>query len=604
MRFVWQFIGGLAFFLYGMSVMGRGLEKASGGRLERLLGRLCSTTFRGILCGALVTALIQSSSATTVMVIGFVNSGMMTLSQAVGVIMGANLGTTFTSWLLSLSGIEGGAWWLQLLKPTTFAPVLAMIGVVFLLQKKRENLRDSGTILLGFAVLMSGMEAMSEAAAPLAQSALFERMVGILANPLLGILFGALMTAVLQSSSAAVGVLQALTVTGNITYGMAVPIVMGQNIGTCITALLSGIGASVNARRASLVHLYFNVIGTAALMLAFFGVEALGIGQLMGKSVRGTDIAAIHTLFNLLSSLLLFPFSGQLEKLAVWSVSDGNKRTIQENTTIEKEKSSEISTFRLLDERFFWSPSFAFDMGKLVFVRMLTLACENVGQAVKCFALQDVTEENRRAVKQEIIENEKVIDAYEADLGAYMLKLSAKALRTEESEQLGNMISALSEVERVGDHAVGLCQSASALYDGQAEKPISEQGREELDCFLSAIKELSHMVCDAYTRRDSALAAGAEPLRAVIDQMRDTLMSRHMVRLRQGRCAPENSPLWTTILTDGVRIAAHLESLSLLLLIKEERGGASVGGYSRRFSFGHTEAYVRQMAAYHEKFKL
>ena len=596
---VLMFLRGLAFFLYGMRVMGEGLERASGGRLERLLGRLCSSTWKGILCGAVVTALIQSSSATTVMVVGFVNSGMMTLSSAVGIIMVANLGTTFTAWLLSLSGMEGGAIWLEFLKPSFFSPIIAFLGILFLLQKRNASLKDVGAVFLGFSVLLGGMETMSTAAAPLAESDFFRGMTAWFANPIIGLVFGILMTALLQSSSAAVGVLQALTVTGGFTYAMAIPIVMGQNIGTCVTALLSGIGAQVNAKRAALVHLYFNVIGSAALMVLFAvlrGVIGRGFG---GETADRASIAAIHTIFNLLSVVILFPFARFLEKLAIRSVPDrqkGKGEATEKETGEDENADGDRTAFRLLDARFFRSPSFAFSMGRLVYRRMMTLAFENLRRVSGA-----LKEHRSLETESEAERGEAVIDAYENDLGTYLLRLSAYPLPADEAGMLGNMLSGIHDVERIGDHAFSLNREGAALE--RTGKDLSEDARKELILFLGAVEEIGTLTCAAYGGESVQSAEAIEPLRVVIDQMRETLMARHIARLRRGVCDVENSGIWTSILTDGTRVAAHCSNLALLAL-QEKRKNALPHGYMQTVRFENPEGFMRQYAAFHEKYRV
>ena len=540
-------------FLYGMNVMGEGLEKLSGGRLEQLLGRLCSTTWRGVLLGSVVTALIQSSSAVTVMVIGFVNSGIMRLRQAVGVIMGANLGTTLTSWLLSLSGVESNVGWMQLFKPTTFAPILALVGVILLFRKKHARARTVGTILLGFAILMSGMEQMSGAAKPLADSPAFTGMLTWFANPLLGMLSGAVLTAVIQSSSASVGILQALSASGGFTVHSAVPIVMGQNIGTCVTALISSIGASVAAKRAALVHLYFNVIGSVALLAVFLGVERLG-GTWTATAVVARDIALIHTVFNLLSTVLLLPFARWLEKLAVRSVPDGKAPVDRGASAPAAVSAGETS---LLDERFFRSPSFALHIGREVFCRMLTLAADNVRGAV------DACLERAGADEGHLEANERLIDAYRRDLGRYLLHLSRTSLSGEASEEVGRMLATLDDVARIGDHAMSMQKLSRTADAGERTGWIA--GDPLLVTFVRTVGEMAELTRQTWEHGEVGTARRLEDMRRQAELLQDRCREDRIHRLREGMPMPTGEDdNWAlgTLLNDGVRIAAHCEHLA------------------------------------------
>lgn len=543
-------LGGLALFLYGMTVMGEGLEKLSGGRLEHLLGRLCSTTWRGVLLGTLVTALVQSSSAVTVMVIGFVNSGIMRLRQAVGVIMGANLGTTVTSWLLSLGGIEGDAWWLNLLKPATFAPILALVGVVLLFRKKHARAKTVGTILLGFAILMSGMEQMSGAAEPLADSPAFTGILTWFENPILGVLCGAVLTVVIQSSSASVGILQALSASGGFTLHTAVPIVMGQNIGTCVTALISSIGASVAARRAALVHLYFNAIGTVALLMLFLGAEQLGGGAWAAGVVGKTDIAIIHTVFNLLSTILLLPFARFLEFLAVRTVPDRDGLRASEDTP----KAISSAASQLLDERFFRSPSFALHIAREVFCRMLTLATEEVKRA----AATCLDREAHDTPPSE--ENETLLLSYRRDLGEYLLRLSRTSLSDEASEEVGRMLVTLDNVMRIGSHALSMQKIARA--EGAGEDSFVGSEDQELPSFLHSLSTMTELTLHAWEYGDPGAVQRLEDMRHHIELLQDRCRETRIRCLKEGQISRETNDSLELLLDHGVRIAAHCETLA------------------------------------------
>ena len=444
-------IGGLALFLYGMNVMGDGLSKISGGRLEKLLEKLTSNPLKAVILGAGVTAVIQSSSATTVMVVGFVNSGVMKLTQAVGIIMGANIGTTVTSWILSLSGIESNNFFISLLKPTSFSPVLAIIGIAFLMFSKKEKKKDIGTILIGFAVLMFGMETMSGAVKPLANVPEFTGILTMFSNPLLGLLAGTILTAVIQSSSASVGILQALCITGSVSFGTAIPIIMGQNIGTCVTALLSAIGANKNAKRAALIHLYFNLIGTIGFMVIFYALNYFIRFSFLSDSASAAGIAVVHSIFNIVATLFLLPFSKGLEKLACITIRDDEAETALMSQA-EKD-------FKLLDSRFLETPGFATEQCKVVAANMAELTKEAL-----YLSMDLITEFDKKKAKR-VEELESEIDQYEDQLGTYMVKLSQKYLSEKDSHTLSIILHCLSDFERISDHAVNIMYSAKEMFE-------------------------------------------------------------------------------------------------------------------------------------------
>ncbi len=480
--------GGLAFFLYGMDVMGSGLSRASGGRLEMLLERLTNSRWKAVLLGAGVTAVIQSSSATTVMVVGFVNAGIMKLSSAVGIIMGANVGTTVTSWILSLAGIESNDFWLRLLKPSSFAPVLAALGVIFSLFSKKEKLKNAGMVFIGFAVLMSGMETMSGAVKPLAEVPEFTGILTAFSNPALGVLAGMVLTAVIQSSSASVGILQALCATGAVSYGAAVPIIMGQNIGTCVTAMISGIGASRNAKRAALIHLYFNLIGTVVFMLVFYGANAIVEFDFMGNSANAAGIAVVHTIFNIFATVVLLPFSAWLEKLACLTIREEEKAAADDGE----------ETLQILDARFLATPGLALEQCRAAAADMADCAREAIFLAMSL--ISGYNEEKAQRVEM----LEKKVDDYEDELGSYLVKLSGGDLSAKENRILSLLLHNIGDLERISDHALNIKEAAAEL----AEKQLcfSNKASEELKVFSQAVRDIVDLSWKALEEEDLEIA--------------------------------------------------------------------------------------------------
>ena len=541
---VLNMICGLALFLYGMHVMGGGLSSMSGGKLESILERLTQSKLKAVALGAAVTAVIQSSSATTVMVVGFVNSGIMRLSQAAGVIMGANIGTTITSWLLSLTGIEGGSLFLQLLKPSSFTPVMAIIGVGFLMFSKSEKKHNIGTILIGFTVLMCGMEMMSDAVKPLANVPEFTGILLRFSNPVLGMLAGVLLTAVIQSSSASVGILQALCATGAVTYGAALPIIMGQNIGTCVTAMLSSVGASKNARRAALIHLYFNLIGTVLFMAVFYAVNAIFPFAFMGDAANAAGIAAIHTIFNVVATAVLLPFSGALEKLATLTIRDD-------------EKAERIDDFQLLDERFLSTPGFAVEQCRVVSGRMAELTREAIFDAIDLIDGGEYTAD--RAARIEALETK--IDRYEDNLGTYMVKLSREKLSREDGHTVSVLLHSISDFERISDHAVNLLDSAKEMYE--KKMAFSPMAAGELHVFAQAVRDIVTRSTDCFLKSDVELAKTVEPLEACIDELNVTIKSRHIERLTNGQCTIQLGFVLTDISTNFERVSDHCSNIAI-----------------------------------------
>lgn len=537
-------IGGLALFLFGMHTLSASLEKLAGGNLEKWLEKLTKKPIMGVLLGVGVTALIQSSSATTVMLVGFVNSGIMKLSQAIGVIMGANIGTTATSWLLSLTAVEGGGI-LQAFKPENFSPVLALIGIILLMFCKSDKKHSTGLILLGFATLMFGMEMMSGAVKPLAEIPEFGQIMTMFSNPVLGVLMGAVMTAVIQSSSASVGILQAVSQsTGGITYSSALPIILGQNIGTCVTALISSIGASKSAKRVAIVHLYFNCIGTVLFLCLFYLLNAFIDFSFMETSIDSTGIAIIHSCFNMLATLVFLPFTKQLEKLACLTVRDKPGEKKQEAP--------------MLDERLLKTPSVAIEQCRNVCIRMALLTKDTLMtslEAVMQFDLKKCTE---------VIENENAIDIYEDKIGSYILKISSKDLSENDSKNVSSMLHTIGDLERISDHAVNIIEAAEEMHTKKIK--FSEQALKELTVMINAVKEILDMSINSFIKSDVALAKCVEPLEDVIDQLRSDLKTRHIERLRSGKCTIELGFILQDLLTNFERVSDHCSNIAVYLI--------------------------------------
>lgn len=535
-------IGGLALFLYGMSAMGNGLEKLSGGKLESILEKLTSNKIKAVLLGAGVTAIIQSSSATTVMVVGFVNSGIMKLSQAVGVIMGANIGTTVTSWILSLAGIESDNLFIKLLKPSSFTPVLAAIGIAFLMFSKKEKKHHIGTILIGFAILIFGMETMSDAVEPLAEVPAFTNILTTFSNPILGMIAGAVLTAIIQSSSASVGILQALCLTGAVKYSTALPIIMGQNIGTCITAILSSIGASKNAKRAAAIHLYFNLIGTTVFMLVFYSLNIFIHFNVLGESASPTGIAIIHSLFNIAATVILLPFSGLLEKLAIKSIKDGNE---------EKEENE----FKTLDIRFLETPSYALKLCKDMTDKMAGISKEAFLTSIGLLSQYD------EEVAKKIISLENRVDKYEDVIGSYLVKLSSKNLTKEDSKTLSLLLHCIGDFERVSDHALNIMQTAKEIKEKKIS--FSKEAEMELNVFIKAVIDIMDKAVTVFLNGDIDIAKSIEPLEEVIDNLHNEIKKRHINRLMEGKCTIELGFILSDITTNLERVSDHCSNIAV-----------------------------------------
>lgn len=547
---VLNMIGGLALFLYGMHVMGEGLSKASGGRMEKILEKLTGNRFKGVLLGLAVTAVIQSSSATTVMVVGFVNSGIMKLSQAIGVIMGANIGTTVTSWILGLSGLESSSFFVQLLKPTSFSPVLAIIGAALLMFSKKEKKKDVGMILIGFAVLMMGMDTMSDAVKPLRDVPEFTSILTMFSNPFLGILAGAVLTAVIQSSSASVGILQALCLTGSVSYATAIPIILGQNIGTTVTAMISSIGANKNARRTALVHLYFNIIGALAFMIVFYVANAFLHFEFMSEAAGPWGIAVVHSIFNITATLVLLPFAKGLEKLAYMTVKE---------TPDEKEESKHI---QILDPRFLDMPSLAVEQSKNAAIQMAELTKEAL------FKSMALIENYSKEAADEVIALEDKVDHYEDELGTYLLKLSSRDLSERDSHTLSQILHCIGDFERISDHAVNIAFAATEM--NEKELDFSSKAHEELRVFSKALQDIVNTSFRVFAEEDRSIAREVEPLEEVIDFLNEEIKKRHIKRLRKGKCTIEMGFILSDITTSFERISDHCSNVALAMLQIED----------------------------------
>ncbi len=531
-------VGGLCLFLLGMNLMGQALERRAGGRLRTLLDKMTSRVMLGFLTGLGVTAIIQSSSATTVMVVGFVNSGLMTLRQAINVIMGANVGTTVTAWFLSLAGIDSGSLWVQLLKPASFTPVLALIGIIFYMFCKDTRKKDTGLILLGFTTLMFGMETMSGAVAGLRDVPAFTNLFLAFTNPLLGVLVGALVTAVIQSSSASVGILQALSVTGGVSYAAAIPIIMGQNIGTCVTALLSSVGTNKNARRAAIVHLLFNVLGVTVLLTAFCIVRAVFAPALLQEPATMYGIAIAHSVFNILCTAMLLPAGGLLEKLAMRLVPDGKSA----DETAE------------LDKRLLATPSLALQQARTLAGGMASCAARALENALTAF------DAYTPQLAQSIREDEERCDHYEDIIGTYLVQLSSRTMSQCESEEATELLKTIGDFERISDHAVNVLESAEELR----EKGLAFSGtaQEEYGVLAGAVREILHLAINAFAAGDSAAAAQVEPLEEVIDKLKEQMRTRHILRMQRGACSIEAGFVWSDLLTDLERISDHCSKIA------------------------------------------
>lgn len=583
---VLSMVGGLALFLYGMHLMGEGLSKASGGRLERILEKLTNSPLKAVCVGAGVTAVIQSSSATTVMVVGFVNSGIMKLSQAVGIIMGANIGTTVTSWLLGLSGIDSDNLFVGLLKPSSFSPVLAIIGVTLLMFTKKDKHKNIASIMIGFAVLMFGMDTMSAAVQPLRDVPEFTGILTRFSNPVLGMIAGLILTAIIQSSSASVGILQALCATGAVSYGAAIPIIMGQNIGTCVTALLSGIGASKNAKRAALVHLYFNVIGTILFMVAFYAINAVRPFGFMEEAANGFGIAMVHSVFNVAATLVLLPFSSLLVKLSCLTIREEDKP--ETHTELEQ-------AFSLLDVRFLETPGLAVEQSRKVAVTMSKLAEDSIRMALGLLQSFD------SAVAEKVVELENEVDQFEDVLGSYLVKLSARELSESDSHTVNNLLHSISDLERISDHARNIKESAEEMHTKDIH--FSEEAGAELSVFFKAVKDILAVAVQSFADEDLELAKQVEPMEEVIDGLNFQIRQRHIKRLREGKCTMELGFVLADLSNNLERVSDHCSNVALSL-IQEHSDNQNAHEYVNELKTESGNVFAERVEQYRRQYSL
>ena len=580
-------VGGLALFLYGMHIMGDALAKMSGGKLEKVLERLTSNKWSAVLLGAGVTAVIQSSGATTVMVVGFVNSGIMKLNQAVGIIMGANIGTTATSWLLSLSGIDGGSFFLQMLKPTSFTPILAVIGAILVVFCKSEKKHNIGTILLGFAILMYGMTAMSSAVEPLKDVPQFTQILTKFENPLLGVIAGFVLTTIMQSSSVSVGILQALCSTGAVSYALALPIIMGQNIGSCTTAMISSVGASKDAKRAAAVHFYFNVIGTVVFMLVFYISNAFVHYAFLPQAANEVGIATIHSIFNIAATIVLLPLSGFLEFLAV--------KTIKDDDEEEDELSKHDKVLQLLDPVFLERPGFAIMQCRKVASEMAELSMKSVGRAVGLLTAYD------EEIAERIRKEEDTVDKYEDQLGTYLLRLSTKDLSKEDGHRLSLMLHSLGDIERISDLAVNILLAVEQMH--KKELIFSKKAMDELAVYSKALKDILTMTVDAFEQNDRYKAALVQPLEELMDDMNKELKKRHVKRLRKGKCTIELGLSLSDISDTYERISDHCSNIATCV-IQVEDDELDAHEHRKEVKAQDAKWYDEQYRAYEQKYAL
>ena len=572
-------IGGLALFLYGMKIMGDGLEKQAGGSLKNVLKKMTSNPFKGMLLGAGVTAIIQSSSATTVMLVGFVNSGIMQLGQAIGVIMGANVGTTVTAWLLSLTAIPADSLLLQMLKPVNFVPILAIIGVIFLMFTKKEKFKDAALILLGFSILIFGMNMMSGAVAPLADDPQFASFLTVFSNPLFGILAGTLITAIIQSSSASVGILQALSLTGSITYATAIPIIIGQNIGTCVTALLASIGANKDAKRVAIVHLFFNIIGAGVLLTLFYVLNAIFQFSFMSMPINAAEIAIVHSVFNICATAILLPFTKQLEKLAYIVIKDTSKK----------------QHYQLLDERLFATPAVAISQAK----RYTSEMADGCQQAL--YAVDRIIRNYNDKDAAVITKCENKLDRYEDEIGSYLIELSAESLTAHDSREVSKLLHSIGDFERISDHAIGILKILSELHAKEID--FSDEAKKQLLVLSKATIDILSNTAYAFAHDDTEAATHIEPLEQVIDYLRSQMKRQHIERLQNNVCTLELGISFLDILTDFERIADHCSNIGACIIqIKEHR--LAVHEYLNAVKNNENAEFIAQYEEYFKKYSL
>ena len=571
-------IGGLCLFLFGMNLMGQALERRAGSGLRSLLEKMTQNRLMGLLAGLGVTAVIQSSSATTVMVVGFVNSGLMTLRQSIGVIMGANIGTTVTAWILSLSGIEGSSLLVQMFKPSTFTPILALVGIILYMFCKADKKKDTGMILLGFATLMFGMEAMSSAVSSLRNVPQFREIFLMFSNPILGVLVGAVLTGIIQSSSASVGILQALASTGQVTYGAAIPIIMGQNIGTCVTALLSSIGTNKNARRAALVHLNFNVIGATVGIVLFYVVRAVAAPVLLGQTASEWGIAVAHSIFNILCTAVLLPMGGLLEKLVLRLVPEGK----------QPQREAE------LDERLLATPALALERCRTLIADMASYSMESLRGS-----LNAITAYNQKSAEH-IREDEAKTDHYEDIIGSYLVKLSARKIGESDSALAAEYLRIIGDFERIADHSVNILESAEEMQ--QKGIAFSAAALQEYATMAGAVREVTALAYDSFVSGDVQAARQVEPLEQVIDDLKEEMRTRHIRRMQQGSCGIEAGFIWSDLLTNLERVSDHCSNIACCMI---EGADHNLHRHEVLQSIrGSGEIFDREYSSYRQKYAL
>ncbi|MBQ7799804.1 MAG: Na/Pi cotransporter family protein [Oscillospiraceae bacterium] len=571
--------GGLAFFLYGMNVLSSGLESLSGGKLEGILKKATSNRVKALVLGMGVTAVIQSSSAVTVMLVGLVNSGIMNLAQTVGVIMGSNVGTTMTAWILTTIGIESDNIFISLLKPESFSPVIALIGIILIMMSKKASRKNLGTIFVGFAVLMYGMDLMKNAVGPLADSPEFSSVLTAFNNPILGVVVGTLFTAIIQSSSASVGILQALSVTGSVSFGMAIPIIMGQNIGTCVSALLSSVGANRNAKRVSVVHIAFNIIGTALSMILFYGLNAVIGFSFIDDAINPVTIALCHTIFNLFTTIVLLPFTKYLVKIAEVIIKDKEKK--------------EEDVF--IDERLLNTPSFAISECKNLTVKMAATAKKSVVTALG--NLFDYSS----SVAKNVNKCEDELDLYEDKLGSFLVKISGKQLGDKDSKKVAMMLHTIGDFERLGDHALNLVDVSKEISDKKLE--FSRDAKAQLGTLVVALGEIVNITIDAFSRDDIELAKSVEPLEQVIDQLTTAIKAGHIERLQAGDCTIEMGFVLSDILNNIERVSDHCSNIAVAL-IETAHGSFDTHKYLNSVKILENQEFKEKYLEYAKKYSL
>ncbi len=577
---VFTLLGGLAFFLYGMSVMSNGLEKMAGGKLEQLLKKSTNNPIKSLLLGAGITIAIQSSSAMTVMLVGLVNSGIMQLGQTIGVIMGSNIGTTLTAWILSLAGLEGENFFIKMLKPESFSPIIALIGILFIMGSKSDKKKSIGSIMVGFAVLMYGMDLMKDAMDPLTEMEGFKQILTAFTNPILGVVVGAVFTGIIQSSAASVAILQGFSATGSITLGMALPIIMGQNIGTCVTALISSIGVNRNARRVAVVHISFNLIGTIVFLLGFYGSDLFFHYTFMDMAVDPFLIAVIHSVFNVATTVMLLPFTKQLEKIAY---------TVIKDDTQEKEE------FAFVDSRLLATPSIAIAECNNKTVEMSKLAQTTILKALSLLEKYD------DKVGQEVYDLENQLDIYEDKLGTLLVQMSSKALSDDDSRKVSKQLHTIGDFERVGDHAVNLWKAAEEVHIKNIR--FSDAAQRELHTLVEALREILDITTRAFATDDLALAAQVEPLEQVIDCLIADIKTNHIVRLQKGHCTIEMGFVLSDILTNCERVSDHCSNIAVAQ-IETEQNAYDAHEYLNHLKNSGDRGYQEAFDAYRARYTL